>query len=33
MQRYGLVRLRRGVRGRVRPEVQYREIPLEMRLS
>ena len=33
MERYGLVCLHRGERGRVRPEVQYREIQLEMRLS
>jgi predicted transcriptional regulator len=33
MERYGLVRLHRGVRGAVRPEVAYRDVRLEMTLS
>jgi predicted transcriptional regulator len=33
MERYGLVRLHRGVRGAVRPEVPYQDIRLEMTLS
>lgn len=33
MERYGLVRLHRGARGMVRPEVAYRDVQLEMRLS
>ena len=33
MERYGLVRLHRGVRGAVRPEVAYRDVQLEMTLS
>lgn len=30
MERYGLVRLHRGERGRIRPEVPYREIALTL---
>jgi predicted transcriptional regulator len=33
MERYGLVRLHRGERGRVRPEVPYQDVKLEMSLS
>ena len=33
MERYGLVRLHKGVRGAVRPEVPYRDVRLEMTLS
>jgi predicted transcriptional regulator len=33
MERYGLVRLHRGARGMVRPEVPYRDVRLEMTLS
>ena len=33
MERYGLVRLHRGARGMVRPEVPYRDVQLEMTLS
>ena len=33
MERYGLVRLHKGERGRLRPEVPYREVRLEMTLS
>jgi predicted transcriptional regulator len=33
MERYGLVHLHKGERGRVRPEVPYREVQLEMTLS
>jgi predicted transcriptional regulator len=33
MERYGLVRLHRGTRGMVRPEVPYRDVQLEMPLS
>jgi predicted transcriptional regulator len=33
MERYGLVRLHKGVRGAVRPEVPYRDVRLEMSLS
>jgi predicted transcriptional regulator len=33
MERYGLVRLHKGERGRLRPEVPYREVQLEMTLS
>lgn len=33
MERYGLVQLHKGERGTVRPEVPYRDVQLEMRLS
>ncbi|MBI3249572.1 MAG: helix-turn-helix domain-containing protein [Deltaproteobacteria bacterium] len=33
MERYGFVHLHRGVRGRVKPEVPYRRIALEMALA
>ncbi|RZL94219.1 MAG: transcriptional regulator [Variovorax sp.] len=33
MERYGLVRLKKGEQGRLRPEVPYREVQLEMTLS
>lgn len=33
MERYGFVRLHRGVRGRVRPEVPYRAISLTVALG
>jgi predicted transcriptional regulator len=33
MERYGFVRLHRGARGKVRPEVPYRRIALEMALA
>ena len=33
MERYGFVRLRRGARGRVKPEVPYKRIALEMALA
>jgi len=33
MERYGLVRLHKGARGMVRPEVPFRDIQLEMSLS
>ena len=33
MERYGLVKLHRGERGRVRPEVPYRAISLELALA
>lgn len=33
MARYGLVELHKGERGKVRPEVPYRDVQLEMRLS
>jgi len=33
MERYGLVRLHKGARGMVRPEVRYRDVQLEMTLS
>ena len=33
MERYGLVRLQKGARGKLRPEVPYREVQLEMTLS
>jgi predicted transcriptional regulator len=33
MERYGLVRLHRGERRRLRPEVPYREVQLKMTLS
>lgn len=33
MERYGLVRLHKGERGRLRPEVPYRNVRLEMHLS
>lgn len=33
MERYGLVRLHKGERGKLRPEVPYREVKLEMTLS
>lgn len=32
MERYGLVRLHKGARGMVRPEVPYRDVQLEMTL-
>ena len=32
MERYGLVRLHKGERGRLRPEVPYRDVRLEMSL-
>lgn len=32
-ERYGLVRLHKGERGRLSPEVPYREVDLEMTLS
>jgi predicted transcriptional regulator len=32
MERYGLVRLHKGPRGMVRPEVPYRDVQLEMTL-
>jgi hypothetical protein len=32
MERYGLVRLHKGARGVVRPEVPWRDVRLEMRL-
>ena len=32
MERYGLVRLHKGERGKVRPEVSYRDMQLEMKL-
>lgn len=32
MERYGLVQLHKGVRGKVRPEVTYRDVQLEMPL-
>jgi predicted transcriptional regulator len=33
MERYGLVRLHKGARGKLRPEVPYRDVQLEMTLS
>lgn len=33
MERYGLVRLHKGARGTLRPEVPYREVRLEMTLA
>lgn len=33
MERYGLVRLHRGVRGAVRPEVPFRDVQLDMSLA
>jgi len=33
MARYGLVRLHKGERGRLRPEVPYRDVRLEISLS
>ena len=33
MERYGLVRLHKGARGMLRPEVRYRNVRLEMSLS
>jgi predicted transcriptional regulator len=33
MERYGLVRLHKGARGVVRPEVPYHDVQLEMTLS
>lgn len=33
MERYGLVRLHKGARGTVRPEVPWRDVRLEMSLS
>ena len=33
MERYGLVRLHKGERGELRPEVPYRDVQLEMTLS
>jgi predicted transcriptional regulator len=33
MERYGLVRLHKGVRGALRPEVPYSDVQLEMSLS
>lgn len=33
MARYGLVRLHKGRRGAVRPEVPYRDVRLEMQIS
>ena len=33
MERYGLVRLHKGERGKIRPEVPYRDVRLEMALS
>jgi predicted transcriptional regulator len=33
MERYGLVRLHKDARGKVRPEVPYRDVRLEMSLS
>jgi len=33
MERYGLVRLHKGERGRLSPKVPYREVDLEMTLS
>ena len=32
MERYGLVRLHKGERGKIRPEVRYRDVRLEMAL-
>jgi predicted transcriptional regulator len=33
MENYGFVRLHRGERGRIRPEVPYQSISLELPLS
>jgi predicted transcriptional regulator len=33
MEQYGFVRLHRGARGRVRPEVAYRSVSLDLPLS
>lgn len=33
MERYGLVRLHKGARGSVRPEVPYRDVRLELSLA
>lgn len=33
MERYGFVQLHKGERGKVRPEVPYRDVQLEMRLA
>ena len=33
MERYGIVRLHKGERGKLRPEVPYRDVQLEMTLS
>jgi len=33
MEHYGFVRLHRGARGRIRPEVPFREITLELNIS
>ena len=33
MERYGLVQLHKGERGRLRPEVPYRDVRLEMSLT
>jgi predicted transcriptional regulator len=33
MERYGLVRLHKGARGKLRAEVPYRDVQLEMTLS
>ena len=33
MERYGLVQLHRGDRGKIRPEVSYQDVQLEMTLS
>lgn len=33
MEHYGFVRLHRGLRGQIRPEVPYRAIALEMTVS
>lgn len=33
MERYGLVRLHKGGRGKVRPEVPYRDVLLEMTIA
>jgi len=32
MERYGLVRLHKGERGRLRPEVPYRDVQIAMQL-
>jgi predicted transcriptional regulator len=33
MERYGFVRLHKGTRGKIRPEVPYHSIPLELSLE
>jgi predicted transcriptional regulator len=33
MERYGLVRLHRGARGRVRPEVPFRDVRLKVQIA